>query len=238
MKPYLPFIIPLVVALIAYFFGQRTNKINRFYTQVENSLKTIIEPLFLNISDILTEDDDGNREAKIEKLFETHFLNNNVASLGNVFLIRSFIELEKEYKNYKKHRTEKHWSEFWIALQLFYNMIEDEYWKNICSLYRDYKWYQNNLTTNFFFRFWNELIRMMNESLKFISLVLCFSVTFAFYEFVLAYFFNQKRFLPDGSLKLSFTLFIVVILTMTCLSMLSTLSPQIQRRKINFIEKI
>lgn len=236
-QPYLPFIIPLVVAGIAYFFGQRTNKINRFYTQVENSLKNMIEPLYFKLKDIQKQDDEEKRENMLEDFFEGQF-NKNIASIGNKDIIRWLIRVEKEYRKFKVERTEDLWKEFWILLQYFYNMVENEYWKNFCALYGDYIWYQNNLTTNFLLRFWNELIRMMSESFKFLSLVLSFSVVFAIYEYLLHHFFDQKRFLPEGSLQLSSILLLLVIVIMTVLNIISNLGPQIQRRKISLIEKL
>jgi hypothetical protein len=236
-QPYLPFIIPLIVAGIAYFFGQRTNKINRFYTQAENSLKNMIEPLYFKMKVIRNQDDEEKREILLDQFFDTQFTNKNISSIGNKYVVRWFIKLEEEYILFKKERTEERWKEFWILLDYLYNMVESEYWTNFCSLYRDYRWYQSNLTTNFLFRFWNELIRMMSESFRFLSLVLSFSVIFAVYEYILYHFFEQKRFLPEGSLQLSFILLLLIVVVLMILYICSSLGPEVQRSQESLIER-
>lgn len=153
IKEYIPFIIPIVAATVGYIFGQRTTKVNRFYTQNENNLKTVIEPLFLSIKVIMRETSGFKREKLLDDLFELHILEGKgLYQIGNKDLIDKFFYVEELYNDFKKDKSVEKWKEFWIALSCYYKSIKKEYWSNFYTLYRNYRWYLHSLNKNIFVR--------------------------------------------------------------------------------------
>ncbi|WP_240514570.1 hypothetical protein [Bacillus wiedmannii] len=88
---------------------------NRFFNQSENNLKTVIEPLFLNIKIIKREESSFKKEQLLNKLFESYLYEyKGIFQLGNKDLIDAFLRLEDLYHDFKKEKTEAKWAEFRI----------------------------------------------------------------------------------------------------------------------------
>ncbi|PEA52929.1 hypothetical protein CON64_20905 [Bacillus pseudomycoides] len=90
IKEFLPFILPILTAIVGYIFGQKTSKVNRFYSQNENNLKNIIEPLYFGIKSIKREKSTFQKEKLLDKLFDSYILENKgIYQLGNKDLVDS-----------------------------------------------------------------------------------------------------------------------------------------------------
>ncbi|MDW0118619.1 hypothetical protein QTL97_16965 [Sporosarcina thermotolerans] len=165
---YLPIVIGIIVACLGYLFGQRSNKIERFYRQLDDNLNGLCGPMYFHLRRIFGENNYENREDYLIEFFGNfNSTNSNISKLGNKDAIEEFIKSEILFVKFKKSRNAKDWKEFWESLYFLDKIISDEYWENFNALYGEYRWFQKTLTSNPFIRFWNELIHISFQTSKF-----------------------------------------------------------------------
>ncbi len=237
IKEYLPFIIPILAATLGYIFGQRTTKINRFYTQNENNLKNVIEPLFLSLKMIMKEDSAFKRKKLLDDLFKTYLLEKKgIYQIGNKDLIDKLFYVEGLYKEFKKKQKEEEWKDFWIELNYFYNAIKNEYWNNFYTLYKEYRWYLHSLDKNMFVRFFYEIIRLLKETVNSLTLLSFGFLFFCIYDRLITWMFD-KGVMPEDSITFSIILLIFCIAMYCFISVFDALSPDSSQQK-NYIDKL
>ncbi|MDA2118463.1 hypothetical protein ACTFPA_26055 [Bacillus cereus group sp. MYBK59-1] len=237
IKEYIPFIIPILAATVGYIFGQRTTKTNRFYTQNENNLKTVIEPLFLSIKVIMRENSGFKRERLLDDLFELYILEEKgLYQIGNKDLIDNFFYVEELYKDFKIEKSEEKWKKFWIALNYYYQSIEGEYWSNFYTLYRNYGWYLYSLNRNIFVRIFFETIRFLKDTVNFLTSLSVGFLVFSLYDKLL-YLISDKRIMPEGSIVMSIQLLIFCIALYGFITIFDAFSPNSSQQK-SFIDKL
>ncbi|MDA1547656.1 MULTISPECIES: hypothetical protein [Bacillus cereus group] len=231
IKDFIPFIIPILTAVIGYIVGQKTHKVTRFFNQSENNLKTVIEPLFLNIKLIKREESSFKKEQLLNKLFESYLYEyKGIYQIGNKDLIDAFLRLEELYYDFKKEKTEDKWIRFWIELEYFYKWIEKEYWSNFYTLYKEYKWYLTSLNRNIFVRITFDTLRFFKDFVNFLSSLSLGFIFFSLYDKFLKVFFNNGI-LPEGSIKFSIVLLVFCIALYTIITVLNGFSPDSSQKK-------
>lgn len=238
IKEIFPFLLPIITLFIGYVFGQRANKVNRFYSQVENNLKNICEPLFFDLRNIKMEKSSKRREEYIEKLFFTYIRGNSPTyQLGNRYLIEWLLRTEELFKKYKEHRTDENWEIFWIDLEYLHNITKDEYWSGFLTLYREYRWYLYNLRTNYFIGKFFEFIRFGKEIMNFALIIVVLLIFYSYYEKVISKFSNFKPLLPNDVGINLILISLYIIMFNGFLMMIASAGPQWNQKK-NTIEKI
>ncbi|WP_447579971.1 hypothetical protein [Acinetobacter baumannii] len=202
--PYLPLVIAILAASMAYIATQRNNKINRFYQQVDINLKEVLGPIYFSIKNIFEVNEAKKREDYLDELFSDTFSNVNLYKLGNEFIIEYLIQTKVLYTNFKKTRQIKDWEIFWGKFYSLYIMIDNYYWDNFYSLYGEYRWFQKTLSSNVFIRIWNEVLYLLFQATQFSLIVSSLFVFYTIYDRVII------KQLPSDTLYLALLLFLLI----------------------------
>ncbi|PIE92721.1 hypothetical protein CO726_25070 [Bacillus fungorum] len=237
IKEFIPFIIPILTAVVGYIFGQKTTKVNLFYSQNEKNLKNVIEPLFLSIKVIKREESSFKKEQLLNNLFESYISENKgIHQIGSKDLIDAFLNLEGLYHDFKAEKKDEKWDRFWIELEYFYKWIEKEYWSNFYTLYREYPWYLNSLNRNIFIRISFDVIRFSKDTVNFLSSLSLGFLLFSLYDKVLEVMFD-KGIMPEGSIVFSILLLAFCIALYGFTTMFGAFSPNSSQQK-GYIDKL
>lgn len=137
-------------------------------------------PIYFNLRRIFEIEDAKKKEENIDSFFkEFSTLNPNMYKLGNRFTLDWFVKTENLYIKFKKSRKLEDWENFWKEFSSLKAMMENEYWKNFDSLYGEYRWFQETLTSNIFIRIWHEIIHILYQAAQCTVLL---SMIFVFYS--------------------------------------------------------
>lgn len=238
IKEFIPLILTIISAFVGFSFGQRTNKINRFYTQVENNLRNISEPLYFDLRRIKYELSLNKRDMYIEELFIKYTKDKSgIFQLGNRFLIEWFLRTEKVYNEYKNHKTEENWKQFWIDFEYLYVMSEEEYWNGFLTLYRDYRWFLDNLRSNYFIGKLFEFIRFAKEIINFAILTSLLVIFYSIYEIIVSNLTDFNPLFSQGTATNSFLIFLFLLMIYGFLLIIGSTGPQ-WNQKQSVLEKI
>lgn len=202
------FIIPIIVAFLAYHFGQRSTKITRFYTQAEANLTELCGPIHFQIEKIMNHSNPKDREDELDDLYNRFSSNKSpLHKLANLRLVELFSKSERSYIAFKKSRDEDDWSLFWKDFQPLQEMIQHEYWANFSVVYNEYKWYQKSLNSNYLVRVVYDLIKWFKQTVNFLMIVSLLAI----YTTTFDYFFVKE--FPKGSVQLSliFSIFTLIL---------------------------
>lgn len=103
-KEYLPILVAIVAASLAYLYKKRNNKLNNFYAQVKESLEGILGSMYFDLRIILQIEDEFEKNHEVQKWFNKHGrIDMSLFKLGDRNLINSYLDLEKEYRE-TEHR--------------------------------------------------------------------------------------------------------------------------------------
>ncbi|QJX65165.1 hypothetical protein HLK66_26160 (plasmid) [Niallia circulans] len=203
---YLPVIIALLAGVLGYITGNRSNKINRFFNQVDDNLKEVCGPLYYLLEKILDTDDPEEKERKIDYLFFNYVSEKNkLFMLGNKFIIKYIFSAEKKYNKYKKSRSQEDWEDFWHEFKPLGIMIKNQYWNNFNSLYGEYRWFQKTLISNVFIRIWYEILFFLFQIGQTIINIMLIVTAYSIYDFYVL----QK--LPEGVIPVSLLILTISI---------------------------
>lgn len=203
---YLPVLIAILAAILGYVSGQRGNKINRFYSQVETNLKEVCGPLYFLLDEIQNVEDSDERESKLDYLFINYVSEKNkLFMLGNRYIIEYILRAERKYKRFKKTRKQEDWEIFWQEFAPIRIMIENQYWNNFQISYGEYKWFQKTLVSNIFVRIWYELLFFLFQAGQAIINVMAIFTTYTIYDYYVIHQF------PKGTVLDSFIILLVLI---------------------------
>ncbi len=212
---YLPVLIAILAAILGYVTGQRGNKINRFYSQVETNLKEVCGPLYFLLDEIQNVEDSDEREIKLDYLFNNYASEKNkLFMLGNRYIIEYLMRAERKYKKFKKTRKQEDWEIFWQEFAPIKIMIENQYWNNFQISYGEYKWFQKTLVSNIFVRIWYEILFFLFQAGQALINVMAIFTAFSIYD----YFFVHK--LPKDTAVLSIILLTIVVFVYIFLNLL------------------
>ncbi|MCK2020520.1 hypothetical protein [Peribacillus frigoritolerans] len=118
-KEYLPILVAIVAASLAYLYTKRNNKLNNFYAQVKESLEGILGSMYFDLRIILQIEDEFEKNYEVQKWFNKHRrIELSLFKLGDTNLINSYLDLEKEYRQLR-NRTQVDQKAFYINLERF-----------------------------------------------------------------------------------------------------------------------
>lgn len=148
-KEYLPILVAIVAASLAYLYAKRNNMLNNFYAQAKESLEGILGSMYFDLKIILQIEDEFEKDYEVQKWFNKHGrIKMSLIKLGDSNLIKSYLDLEKEYRKLR-NRTQIDQKAFYINLELFYSKLDKHYWNSFQSLYNDYNWFNTVLNRSF-----------------------------------------------------------------------------------------
>jgi hypothetical protein len=170
IKDYLPLIIALLTLFIGYIVAIRHKKIDRFYSQVHESLKDVIGPMLFEIRRIQKSNNIDERDNLIESFFSKYTQTDSpLYKIANSFLLEWFFEMEESFNKYRHFPTDDNWEEFWLFFYRFHVMIKNEFWTNFRTLYYEFRWEKNIWgTNNYLLRFLKQTIRFILDTLNFL----------------------------------------------------------------------
>ncbi|MGK5509429.1 hypothetical protein [Brevibacillus formosus] len=220
---FLPLFIAIVGAVIAYFFGQRSKNLERFYDQTKTSLKEITSPIFHELRNINATQIPEKKERLLRNFFEKYSSKDtNIYLIGNRFILEYYYKLHNFFNAFLITRNEKDWEEFCQRYDGFFITIEEEYWKTFEISYSEYKWNQFNMNKNIFFRLWNGTVRFLHITSKVIVVVAGFCVYFAIYDQLVIAFFKDMNILPDDFFIFSIMLLFLSLILYSFMTMVNS----------------
>lgn len=184
-KEYLPILVAIIAASIAYLYAKRNNKLNNFYTQVKESLEGILGSMYFDLRIIFQIEDEVEKDYEVQKWFNKHgHIEMSLFKLGDLNLINSYLDLEKEYRKLT-NRTQKDQKAFYINLERFYSNLDKHYWNSFQSLYNDYNWFNTVLNRPFPVKIALELAKHLQNFSQLIFYLSTFTIFFGIYFRVL-----------------------------------------------------
>ncbi|MGE6614240.1 hypothetical protein ACQKFG_27870 [Peribacillus sp. NPDC076916] len=148
-KEYLPIMVAIIAASLAYLYAKRNNKLNNFYAQAKESLEGILGSMYFDLRNISQIEDEIEKDFEVQKWFNKHGrIEMSLFKLGDPNLINSYLDLEKEYRKLK-NGTQKDQKAFYINLERFYSKLDKHYWNSFQALYNDYNWFNTVLNRPF-----------------------------------------------------------------------------------------
>jgi hypothetical protein len=168
IKEYFPIATAFLGAFLAYIFGNRKYKIERFHKEAVESLKDFYSPVFHDMREIKFKLDFWNREEQISNLI--NFISKYMSKDTNLFksynpnLIDLFYDLDKALRKSKVVGKDE-------AIDIFnmlYVKVEKEYWDIQKSIYRQFPWYKILNKTNPIYRFLLDLTILFYDIAQFL----------------------------------------------------------------------
>jgi hypothetical protein len=213
LLPYFPLISVILAGFISYLFTFRKSKKELFINHVNESLKDFCSPIYHELKSIKRLKDSSDIEIRLTNLFDS-FTNRetSIYKAADLYILKKFYELEDSFFQFKVFRTEELWEKFWINLEKFYIMIENEYYDNCTTLYLDYKWMKHQSRKSFIVRFLNEAIIIFYELLKFLLVISLLGIYFVIADKIQGskMFPDEYYMLPIISLALILMTFIIL----------------------------
>ncbi|WRU97852.1 hypothetical protein RYX51_22515 (plasmid) [Priestia filamentosa] len=152
IKEYLPLLIAITSASLAYLYARRNNNFANFYNQSKESLEDLLGPMYFRLKHIMSIEDLYEKEARLEEWFNDYNPSKvPIHKLGSQLLIKKFLILQEMFPNLGKKRLEIE-EEFYKELESVYKNLEKRYWSVFNSLYKDYNWYNRIINTYFTWR--------------------------------------------------------------------------------------
>lgn len=206
MLQYMPLVIPCIAAILAYLYGKRSNKLNRFDKQVEMNLNEICGPIFFELRSINSCVIPEEKAEKVERFFiDFNSTKIKLHKLGNRKLIEDFLELEEKYLSQALFNISN--------MSELEKKFETEYWTNFNSIYSEYKWNQRLSFGNFILRFLDSVMKTVKEILEFMFMAIAFGFYFVVYEWFIKKYFQSPDILPNDFIQflVMITIFLLII---------------------------
>lgn len=141
----------------------------------------------------------------IDELFSVYGSSSSkVYLLNNNYIIEWFFMLEEKYKFYINHRSDENWEKFWISLYQLFIMMESEFWKNFNALNGEFRWNRDvSETQNYLHRTLKEVIRIVTDTLNFLSTCILLFLGLALWMKI----WGKPFVIPNEYKELVFTIF-------------------------------
>ncbi|MBU5353844.1 hypothetical protein KQI74_16275 [Paenibacillus barcinonensis] len=210
IKVYIPLIATLFTIFSGYIATIRYKKSDRFYSSLTENMKEIGSPFYLSLRSIVKEKNIYKRNKLIAGFFEENSSSKSkVYLLNNNYIIEWYFLLDERYGQYISNPNDENWEEFWVRLYQLYIMMEEEYWKNFNTLNREFRWLRYVWSTNnYLYRTFKELIRILTDTLNFLSS--CILLFFAFALWMK--FFGEPIVIPDEYTDLVISIITLVLM--------------------------
>ncbi|NCT39690.1 hypothetical protein GTW56_28335 [Bacillus sp. EB93] len=219
-KEYLPILVAIVAASLAYLYTKRNNKLNNFYAQVKESLEGILGSMYFDLRIILQIEDEFEKNYEVQKWFNKHGrIEMSLFKLGDRNLIDSYLDLEKEYRK-SRNRTQIDQKAFYINLERFYSKLDKHYWNSFQSLYNDYNWFNTVLNRPFPVKIALEIGRNLLNFSELIFYISAVTIYFGIYFGVLKRLsLLEKNWIPIDFIMIAIRLAAISIFLIALISM-------------------
>ncbi|KLK98193.1 hypothetical protein XJ18_16960 [Bacillus pumilus] len=179
IKDYLPIIVLLVSAVIAFITNIRHKDRDRFYQNAEENLYKLIEPMYFKMNNIKNIKDDHHKVESIRKFFNTYNPEKiNVSKLGNRKLINRFIETHSAYSHYLTEFDDQSMKFLFRKIGSLEYLLEKEYWKLFEAIYKDHNYFKKTVGMNYLFRFFYRISIFIESTFFAVSWILVFFMLF------------------------------------------------------------
>lgn len=141
LKEYLPVITAFLGAFLAYVFSGKKYRQERFFNDVNESLKTFYSPTFHELRNIKIETDPKSKETLMEKFIDKYTgINTQIYICHNEYLVQLFYDLDQLFRAFKAKRKDEDWEKVYSTFDLIDNIVSKEYRNIQRSLYKSYPW--------------------------------------------------------------------------------------------------
>lgn len=190
-------------------------------------------PIYFNLRRIFEIEDAKKKEENIDSFFkEFSTLNPNMYKLGNRFALDWFVKTENLYIKFKKSRKLEDWENFWEEFSSLKAMMENEYWKNFDSLYGEYRWFQETLTSNIFIRIWHEIIHILYQAAQCTVLLSMIFVLYSLWDHFLI------GMLPNDSVLFALLILLLSVMFYGLLMIIGADIAGLRNQRKSFIRRV
>ncbi|WP_280149574.1 hypothetical protein [Bacillus safensis] len=141
-------------AAIAYFYNIKHKDLDRFYTNAQDNMETLIEPIYFKLRDIEAIVDKERKIELLKEFFDSYNYNKiNISRLGNRKLIDNFLKCELAFKKILIDDSEVLYQEVIVNIKQLKHIVDTDYWKLFEVIYKDYNWYKKTVDMNYILRF-------------------------------------------------------------------------------------
>jgi len=167
----------VITGVIAILFNQRQKNIDRFYSQSDETLEVILEPMYYFLKEIKETENEDSKLELIADFFEKYNgRKGSLSKLRNLVLIDQIIETEECFEKYNKDKNEENKKQLLFKMRLLQGKVFKEYKSVFVSLNRNYNWYKIIFKTNYLLSVVFILIRWVKETLSFVVGASAFSL--------------------------------------------------------------
>lgn len=203
IKDYLPVIVVLISAVIAFVSNNRHKDLDRFYKNAEENLYNLIEPMYYKMEKIEKISDEIHKLEAIRNYFNTYNPENiNISKLGNRQLIDKFLDSHTAFHHYLTEIDDKNLRTLFRKFRSLRFSLEKEYWNLFETIYKDYNWFKKSVGMNYLFRFFVRITVFFERTMYAVTWIL-----FGFLGFIIIDEYNPGGTLFDENLgdKLEFS---------------------------------
>ena len=201
---YLPLIVAVISAIIAYSFGRVNENKKKLITMLDESLNIHYSVIYQELIRIycLSDKRDKIEEAKeyIYYLVEEKEIYNLYQEEINFFVLDFYIKI-------KGNNLDE--NQIINQFEVFSSLIEEEYWKRIRTQTKDLKWYINQNTMNKSLAFSLNILLRLKSTFDYLFALAIFVLIVMIYDRILAY---SKTNIFSGDIQYFFVLLSLFIL--------------------------
>lgn len=171
IKEYLPISAAFLGAFLAYVFGNRRYRSERFYKEATDSLKEFYSPLFYEMRSIKLDMNRYNKDKLIDDFLKKYLSTNTKLFMSfNAKLNDLFYDLDEMFRKYKLNKDVEALDTAVAIFNEIYYLVKKEFNDIQKSLYKRFPWYKHLYKQSFIIKFVLDLSVLLYETVSFLGM--------------------------------------------------------------------